>query len=155
VRLDIGSGTAPADGDWTTVDLYEPADVKADMCELPYPDASIEEIRCSHALEHLTRTDGARALREFRRVLQPGGTLTVEVPDLESACKVILSGYGDDWSVAYRMLYGEATPGMQHLSGYDWNLLMTAIREAGFEHPTIETVRSYGVTCLRATAVRG
>ena len=55
----------------------------------PWPDASAEAIYSSHTLEHLSRDDGARLLRECSRVLAPGGVIRIVVPDLG----VILSDY--------------------------------------------------------------
>lgn len=48
----------------------------------PLRDAAVRHVYASHVLEHLDRHEGARALREAHRVLEPGGTLRVVVPDL-------------------------------------------------------------------------
>ena len=48
---------------------------------LPFPDRSVDRIYSSHLLEHLTFIQGQNLLVECRRVLKPGGELSVCVPD--------------------------------------------------------------------------
>lgn len=49
---------------------------------LPYPKNTFKYVFSSHVFEHLPRATLARLLREVHRVLQPGGTMRVSVPDL-------------------------------------------------------------------------
>jgi predicted SAM-dependent methyltransferase len=49
---------------------------------LPLSDRSVDVLYSSHMLEHLDREEAVAFLREARRVLRPGGTLRVSVPDL-------------------------------------------------------------------------
>lgn len=46
---------------------------------LPFPDDSFDFVICSEVLEHLS--DDEAGLREIHRVLRPGGTLVVSVPN--------------------------------------------------------------------------
>jgi len=48
---------------------------------LPLDDESCEFIYSSHFFEHLEHDDGARLMRDCRRVLQPGGTFRAALPD--------------------------------------------------------------------------
>ncbi|MEM7185240.1 MAG: class I SAM-dependent methyltransferase [Bacteroidota bacterium] len=65
--------------DYTTTDLNSPiADVKADICDLPFDDNTYDFIICNHVLEHIP--DDTRALSELYRVLAPGGTAILQVP---------------------------------------------------------------------------
>lgn len=52
------------------------------------PDNSVELIYNCHVLEHFKRRDVDRVLKEWRRVLKPGGTLRVSVPDFSKLCEV-------------------------------------------------------------------
>jgi ubiquinone/menaquinone biosynthesis C-methylase UbiE len=52
--------------------------VEGDVEALPFADGSFGTILCTEVIEHIP--DPAAALREFRRVLQPGGVLVGSVP---------------------------------------------------------------------------
>lgn len=65
--------------DYTTTDLNSPlADVKADICQLPFADDQYDFIICNHVLEHIP--NDLQAMREIYRVLSPGGTAILQVP---------------------------------------------------------------------------
>ncbi|PZR22719.1 MAG: SAM-dependent methyltransferase, partial [Flavobacterium psychrophilum] len=65
--------------DYTTTDLYSPlADVKADICNLPFEDNSYDLILCNHVLEHIP--DDTKAMQELYRVMKPGGMGIFQIP---------------------------------------------------------------------------
>ncbi|MDT0647504.1 class I SAM-dependent methyltransferase [Zunongwangia sp. F260] len=65
--------------DYTTTDLNSPlADVKADINNLPFDDNAYDFILCNHVLEHIP--DDTRAMKELYRVLKPGGTAILQIP---------------------------------------------------------------------------
>ncbi|NNK11286.1 MAG: class I SAM-dependent methyltransferase [Flavobacteriaceae bacterium] len=65
--------------DYTTTDLNSPlADVKADICDLPFEDNSYDIILCNHVLEHIP--DDSKAMSELYRVMKPGGWGIFQVP---------------------------------------------------------------------------
>lgn len=64
---------------YTTTDLFSPlADVKADICNLPFEDNSYDIIFCNHVLEHIP--DDTKAMQELFRVLKPGGMAILQIP---------------------------------------------------------------------------
>lgn len=64
---------------YTTTDLNSPlADVKADICELPFQDESFDFILCNHVLEHIP--DDTKAMQEIFRILKKGGTAILQIP---------------------------------------------------------------------------
>lgn len=69
--------------DYITADLYSPiADVKADICNLPFEDNTYDIVFCNHVLEHIE--DDKKAMSELYRVLKKGGTGIFQIPqDLE------------------------------------------------------------------------
>ncbi len=70
---------------YTTTDLLSPlADVKADICDLPFEENSYDVILCNHVLEHIP--DDTKAMQELYRVLRPGGWGIFQIPqDLQRA----------------------------------------------------------------------
>jgi len=69
--------------DYVTTDLYSPlADVKADICQLPFEDNSFDMILCNHVLEHIP--DDQKAMQELYRVLKPGGLGIFQIPQDKS-----------------------------------------------------------------------
>ena len=64
---------------YDTVDLNSPiADIKADICDLPFLDNSYDFILCNHVLEHVIDDD--KAMRELYRVLKKNGIGIFQVP---------------------------------------------------------------------------
>lgn len=76
---------------YTTTDLLSPlADVKADICNLPFEDNAYDYIFCNHVLEHIP--DDTKAMNELFRVLKPNGMAILQIPqDLNRA-----STFSDD-----------------------------------------------------------
>jgi predicted SAM-dependent methyltransferase len=65
--------------DYTTTDLFSPlADVKADICNLPFEDNSYDIIFCNHVLEHIP--DDTKAMQELFRILKKGGMAILQIP---------------------------------------------------------------------------
>ncbi|WP_179005108.1 class I SAM-dependent methyltransferase [Winogradskyella forsetii] len=71
--------------DYTTTDLLSPiADVKADICDLPFEDNSYDVLLCNHVLEHIP--DDTKAMQELYRVMKPDGYGIFQIPqDLNRA----------------------------------------------------------------------
>ena len=64
---------------YDTIDLNSPiADIKADICDLPFLDNSYDFILCNHVLEHIV--DDNKAIRELYRVLKKNGVGVFQVP---------------------------------------------------------------------------
>ena len=65
--------------DYITADLYSPiADVKADICNLPFQNNEFDVVLCNHVLEHIK--DDKKAMSELFRVLKPGGFGIFQIP---------------------------------------------------------------------------
>jgi len=81
--LNVGCGAEVQPGfinlDW---DWHPDIHLCWDVCRrIPLPDASLDGIFTEHCLEHISSDDCATVLREFRRLVRPGGTVRVIVPD--------------------------------------------------------------------------
>lgn len=65
--------------DYITSDLESPiADVKADICNLPFENNSFDVVFCNHVLEHIT--DDTKAMHELYRVMKTGGFGIFQIP---------------------------------------------------------------------------
>jgi len=65
--------------DYTTLDLHSPiADIKADICDLPFKEETFDMIFCNHVLEHIQ--DDKKAMSELYRVLKPSGIGVFQIP---------------------------------------------------------------------------
>ena len=65
--------------DYTTGDLISPwADVKMDVHNIPFEENSFDVVICNHVLEHVD--DSNKVMREFYRVMRPGGWGIFQVP---------------------------------------------------------------------------
>jgi len=64
---------------YTTTDLHSPlADVKADICNLPFADNEFDVVLCNHVLEHIP--NDTKAMQELYRILKPGGMGIFQIP---------------------------------------------------------------------------
>lgn len=86
--LEIGPGSERLPGGWTTVDCVPRQGVVDTVCRwgtepLPFPDNTFELVYAAHVLEHIPWYQTLDALREAMRILIPGGTLELHVPDFD------------------------------------------------------------------------
>ena len=81
VKLEIGAGQKKGTDGWITLDQNEYCDINWDLSEgIPFPDNSVDMLYSSHLLEHFYFREMMQLLAECRRVLKPGGTISVSVP---------------------------------------------------------------------------
>lgn len=65
--------------DYTTTDIESPlADIKADICDLPFKDNEFDIVLCNHVLEHIP--DDTKAMQELYRILKAGGMGIFQIP---------------------------------------------------------------------------
>ncbi len=94
------------------------AAVQADACELPFAAATFDIVTAWHVVEHVS--DVRVAMREWHRVLRPGGILALETPDA-SYLKVRL------WGRAYRKFWPP-----HHTYTFTRSTLQPFLERAGF-----------------------
>jgi hypothetical protein len=125
VRLNVGAGSVVIDG-------YTALDIKTgtEAGKLPYADESVDEVYASHVLEHVARAEAFNTLREWVRVLKPGGILRVAVPDMELWAKWVVEGRHDfDMSgIAYG---GQVDADDFHRNAFNGPTLAGMFREIG------------------------
>jgi predicted SAM-dependent methyltransferase len=140
--VNLGCGYRPMKG-WVNVDRARGPEVQVvwNLADgLPFPDSSCSAVFSEHLIEHVTKEDAARLLRECYRVLKVGGVLRVSTPDAE----LFLRSYaGDQEFLAHpsfsqeidtpvdRVNYMMREYGL-HLWSYDEELLTLMLKRAGF-----------------------
>ena len=131
--LDVGCGVNVRPG-FTGIDAYVQGDniVNAQMWDLPYKDNTVDEIYCSHALEHVPKRAVGACLHEFWRVMKPGALLTILVPDLEWCCRAWLEHKSNDWFMD--IIFGNQDhQGEFHLTGFNQRIMVGYLEAAGFK----------------------
>lgn len=175
-RVPIDNGTAVKPDAWNRTPRvanlgaggeYNPYEVQVDLRDDPHIDFKCDIsnlpndwtekfhlVKSNHVLEHFSHTKTLDILREWVRILEPGGVLRITVPDLEFACKMVLEGrtdlavigmiYGDQGSNYWLQVpYGEigedgrimrhSFENNSHKNGFTSASLAELFRQAGLE----------------------
>lgn len=138
IKLHLACGSEYRE-DYINVDLYADAKVDArfDVASLPYEDNSVDEIKAFHIIEHFDWHKGNEVLKEWARVLKPGGKLWLETPDFYESCKQFIQVFekndGEGIARMYGHFFSEAwLPGQAHLFLFTEPQLRTQLEWAGF-----------------------
>jgi len=116
IRINLGCGGRPLK-DYINIDMDNIEDMRNrypnqvfndnltienyDLFNLPYEDASIDEVRADGLIEHLPFIDEPRFFYEVTRVLKTGGKLRLSTVDFEKSVKQWLDAE-DDWKDFYK-----------------------------------------------------
>ncbi len=153
IKINLGCGEVPIEN-YINVDLHDDrADVKMDARNLAFADQSVDEIYSSHLLEHLGKHDVPVALKEWARVLKPGGLLRMNLPNLEWCLKNWLSKTEDQrWGFALDTIFGmQKNDGEYHKTGFSKSSLVKLLTAAGFKDIEIKDHWSHQQSCFDVT----
>lgn len=137
MRINLGSGQRKFDG-WTNVDInphWNP-DVVADGASMPmFADNSAELIVSHHNLEHYGCGEASPMLRECLRILEPGGSMIVCVPDMRKLAGGWLAGRIST-QIYMTNVYGAYmnSEADRHKWGFDEAALREFLLSCGFSH---------------------
>jgi ubiquinone/menaquinone biosynthesis C-methylase UbiE len=95
--LELGPGSSPIKG-FVSMDIVERkgVDYVGDVSKrLPFSDGSFDVVYASHVLEHIAWYDVPRILKDWVRVVCPGGVLEIWVPDGRKICAALLKHEND------------------------------------------------------------
>lgn len=147
-KLNLGCGDKILPG-YVNVDVVESRrgfkpDVICDLHRLtPFEDDTIDEILSVHVVEHFWRWEVVGVLKEWVRVLKPGGKMILECPNLLSAAQELVmnpdqaSGPGAEGQRSMWVFYGDPRwqdPYMVHRWGYTPSSLARVMHEAGLDN---------------------
>lgn len=99
---------------------------------IPLADGVADFVYSSHFLEHLFRKDGEKLLMESFRVLKPGGTVRVVVPDLEHTLLLYAAGEKDKMLSDNFFVEDDDSYYARHKYMYDFDMLADALKRVGF-----------------------
>jgi ubiquinone/menaquinone biosynthesis C-methylase UbiE/glycosyltransferase involved in cell wall biosynthesis len=154
VKLNLGSFVDTIGYGWVNIDIlavqqHIPRDHKFRQWDLrqgiPYPDSSVDLVRASHLIEHLTLEEVHSLCREIYRVLKPGGFARILTPDARLIIKHYLNNDMAFFNAIQPSEYilapteGEKLSRIlfsgdyQHRAVYDFGMLKSFLNQAGFE----------------------
>lgn len=127
IKLNIGAGDTVIDG-YTAIDRR----LGTEAYPLQYEDNSVSDIRASHILEHFTFKDGQQALKEWVRVLKPGGRIRLAVPDFDYIVKERQDTDPEQQKYwRFHLMGGQTDDNDIHASVYDRSLLTQTMLQCG------------------------
>ena len=133
MKLHLGCGKRHIPG-FVHIDAvdYPHVDHVATIDNLSFiPDDSVDLIYNCHVLEHFKRRDVERVLREWCRVLKPGGVLRISVPDFSRLCEVYQREGKLDLVIG--SLFGRQDYLYNiHYNVFDFAALSEVLQQAGF-----------------------
>ena len=97
-----------------------------------YADGSVDEIRASHILEHFGHREVPEVLKEWVRVLKPGGVLRVAVPDFD----YIVQHRHDELPLESYLMGGQSDQNDFHKSIFSERKLRDLMRYVGLTDVT-------------------
>lgn len=131
LHLGCGSRTIPG---YLQVDVRKlpNVDIVSGIDTLAFADDnSVEVIYCCHVLEHISRMDIQKVLKEWYRVLKPGGILRISVPDFAQAVRIYLKT-GDMTDVVGKIHGKQDHPWNFHYMSFDFRSLSKYLKDTGF-----------------------
>ena len=110
MRVEIGAGEKPHPDYEVHLDLLPLPDVEvlAGADRLPFATGSVTALRANHVLEHQSYELIGETLREWARVLAPGGRLDIGVPDARFVAEQWVRGEIDTAEANYWILGGHS-----------------------------------------------
>jgi predicted SAM-dependent methyltransferase len=157
IKLHFGCGPRILSG-WVNIDgwHFPGIDFATDLRQpLPFGDETCRLIFTEHVFEHIDTDFRLPVLRELLRVLQPGGTLRIVVPDCEQFVNAYIRHDVEWFQTALGCSAGRAeslnTVFTMHTHRVidDWESLSATLQKAGFPHVVRSSFNASAIPELR------
>lgn len=147
LKLNLGGmGEGFLDGKipgFLVMDLRPGADIQGDCSDLSrFESESVEEIYASNILEHWPIADTVKVLKEWNRVLKPGGKLYVSVPDFDATVRLYQRVGLTEW-IKYHLWGDQKHPLNYHYVCFTLATLSKDLLDAGFSD--MKRVKTFGI----------
>lgn len=141
IRIELGSGPHGLPG-FFHIDAVKVGNVhhQADVRDLSFLETNCaDELYSAHTVEHFSYTEIDQILKEWCRVLKPGGKITIKMPDLDFLCRAYVEGIHSTEEVMIAIFGGFADEpggpdGWEKISG-DPNWERNTIRDGNIPYP--------------------
>jgi len=134
IGLHLGCGTRRLEG-YTHVDNRPEVhpDVLSDVEHLDkFENGVADTIYAAHLLEHIPRPHILTVLEEWRRVLKPGGTLRLSVPDFMVLAELYLYDSVSMWRITGPLHGRQDYEANTHFISFDYEYLAWLLGTAGY-----------------------
>ena len=130
---------------WTCVDLLAGADVQQDISTTPLPwdENTVDAVYCSHVLEHIWPWNHSFVVSEMYRVMKPGASIRIVVPDMDIAVneyiRVRHQGNPKSVSACFGWWFDPSLDKngvmcLNHVHGFNWYSMQDLLKRAGFQY---------------------
>jgi glycosyltransferase involved in cell wall biosynthesis/ADP-heptose:LPS heptosyltransferase/2-polyprenyl-3-methyl-5-hydroxy-6-metoxy-1,4-benzoquinol methylase/Flp pilus assembly protein TadD len=139
--LNLGCGLDVRDG-FVNIDFFSDNErvVRMDIRKIELPDNVADGVLASDVLEHFSHRETDEILREWARVLKPGGEIIIRCPSLRLQMQAYQNGTWDADIASYMIFGGQTNPGDYHCIGFDERSIRKHLEQAGFEILSFEEV---------------
>ena|SRR3990167_9688126 len=123
---------------WVNIDIRDlevPPNIlflKMNVVKLGFPDNSVDYIYACHLLEHFRRDETQTILKEWYRVLKPGGVIRIAVPDFDAIVEVYLKEMRDLTRIIGGLYGRQDYPENTHYTVFNYKKLMKELYDVGF-----------------------
>lgn len=136
-RLELAVGDRPTliGDDVMYCDLRDMGIKPLTICDIsermPFKDNSFSVIQGMHCLEHISHTKTDEVLKEWFRILAPGGVLHVDVPNMGYWARRLVHDPNDMYAMVHFYGYQDYGDLNVHRTGFTHSLLEKAFKRAG------------------------
>ena len=135
IKLDVCGGRFPFDKEYLNVDIQplREVDIVADITKrIPIKNNRVKEIFSCGTLEHFKKDQFNKIVKEFYRILSPGGKVIIGVPDLNKIMKAYHEDNNDINMINQYIFGAQANEFDVHKIGFDVKNLKKWLYETGF-----------------------